>query len=71
LQLTKNKVNRLGEIEFEQPAGGDFSLDEDRIMALGLYRYGYGFWELIRNDIRNDPELAFNWLARSRTNTEI
>lgn len=40
-------------------------------MALGMYRYGYGFWELIRNDIRNDPQLNFNWVARSRTVAEI
>jgi hypothetical protein len=44
---------------------------EDRLMALGMHRYGYGFWEMIRNDIRNDPQLSFNWLARSRTVAEI
>ena len=50
---------------------GDFSLAEDRLMALGLHRYGYGYWELIRNDLRSDPSLCFNWLARSRTVAEI
>jgi macrodomain Ter protein organizer (MatP/YcbG family) len=44
---------------------------EDTILALGLYRYGYGFWELMRNDIRNDPRLSFNWIAKSRSVTDI
>jgi hypothetical protein len=44
---------------------------EDTILALGLYRYGYGFWELMRNDIRNDPHLSFNWIAKSRSVTDI
>ena len=44
---------------------------EDSIMMLGLYRYGYGFWDLIRNDIRNDPRLNLNWIAKSRTIIEI
>ena len=48
-----------------------FSKTEDRICALGLFRYGYGSWELIRNDIRNCQELAFNWVARSRTTIDI
>lgn len=30
-----------------------FSLVEDKVCALGLFRYGYGHWELIRNDLRN------------------
>jgi SWI/SNF-related matrix-associated actin-dependent regulator of chromatin subfamily A member 5 len=44
---------------------------EDYICAIGLYRYGYGFWELIRNDIRNEPTLIFDWTARSRTAADI
>lgn len=44
---------------------------EDSILALGLRRYGYGFWEMMRNDIRNDPRMSFNWLARSRSLLEI
>jgi hypothetical protein len=38
---------------------------------MGLSRYGYGFWELIKNDIRNEPSLMFDWVARSRTVTDI
>lgn len=44
---------------------------EDSIMMLGLYRYGYGFWDLIRNDIRNDPRLNLNWIAKSRSVVDI
>ena len=44
---------------------------EDYICGMGMYRYGYGFWELIRNDIRNEPSLMFDWTARSRTAPEI
>lgn len=55
----------------DQDQKSEFHEAEDRLMALGMYRYGYGFWELIRNDIRNDPQLSFNWVARSRTVTEI
>lgn len=48
-----------------------FSKTEDRVCALGLFRYGYGYWDLIRNDIRNCRELAFNWIARSRSTVDI
>lgn len=54
----------------DQPAG-DFSLSEDKVLALGLYRYGYGFWDLIRNDIRNDPQFSFNVTAKSRSVADI
>jgi SWI/SNF-related matrix-associated actin-dependent regulator of chromatin subfamily A member 5 len=48
-----------------------FHADEDKICTLGLHRYGYGQWEIIRNDIRNSPSLMFNWIARSRTPQDI
>ncbi len=38
---------------------------------MGIHRYGYGFWDLIKNDIRNEPSLVFDWIARSRTVLEI
>lgn len=38
---------------------------------MGMHRYGYGFWDLIKNDIRNEPSLVFNWVARSRTVIDI
>lgn len=39
--------------------------------ALGLFKYGYGYWNLIRNDLRNCSELSFNWLAKSRTVMDV
>ena len=44
---------------------------EDYICAMGMHRYCYGFWDLIKNDIRNEPSLVFDWVARSRTVVEI
>jgi hypothetical protein len=41
------------------------------VIALSLYKYTYGFWELTRNEIRNCKQLAFNWAAYSRTADEI
>jgi hypothetical protein len=38
----------------------DFSPVEDSILTIGLRRYGYGFWELIKNDLHNDQRLFFN-----------
>jgi len=31
----------------------EFSVEEDKLIALGMFKYTYGFWEIIRNDIRN------------------
>ena len=61
----------LEDIKMDPDQKSEFTVAEDRLMALGMHRYGYGYWELIRNDIRNDPQLSFNWLARSRTVPEI
>lgn len=48
-----------------------FGPAEDKLCALGLFKYGYGYWDLIRNDLRNSHELTFNWIARSRTVADI
>ena len=64
-------MDSLEDIRMDQDQKSEFAVAEDRLMTLGMYRYGYGFWELIRNDIRNDPQLSFNWVARSRTVAEI
>jgi hypothetical protein len=58
-------------IEISGGGGSDYTNEEDTILTLGLYRYGYGFWELIRNDLRNDSRLSFNLLAKSRTASDI
>jgi len=64
IKAFKNTGNHIDQLTFENIILDDpiksedrdlslFSILEDRICALGLYRYGYGCWELIRNDIRN------------------
>ena len=49
----------------------EFSLDEDRVYSLSLYKYTYGYWDLVRNEIRNCIDLSFNWVAYSRTIDDI
>lgn len=49
----------------------DFSDEEDKFIAMGLYKYGYGSWELIRNEIRNSDRFKFNWVVKSRTVQDI
>ena len=65
-----DELKNKGIKELAQP-NTDFEVIEDFICAMGLSRYGYGFWELIKNDIRNEPSLMFDWVARSRTVTDI
>ena len=48
-----------------------FTLIEDKLCALGLFKYGYGYWNLIRNDIRNSSHLAFNWVSKTRSVADI
>ena len=45
----------------------DFDPMEDKLYALGLYKFTYGFWDLIRNSVRNCPALALNWAAQTRS----
>jgi len=49
----------------------EFSDDEDRVYLHGLFRYGYGAWDLIRNEVRNSRRFRFNWIALSRTSDQI
>mmetsp|Transcript_40485 Transcript_40485/g.61746 ORF Transcript_40485/g.61746 Transcript_40485/m.61746 type:complete len:211 (+) Transcript_40485:3376-4008(+) len=44
---------------------------EDRCYAMGLFKYTYGYWELIRNDLRNNPYFQFNWIAQMRSVVDI
>jgi hypothetical protein len=46
-------------------------VEEDKLIALGMFKYTYGFWEIIRNDIRNCQHLLFNWAAQTRTVHDI
>ena len=69
----KGSLNQFGieDVTLKAQPASDWSILEDQICALGLHRYGYGFWELIRNDIRNHSGLMFNWVARSRSNFDV
>lgn len=40
-------------------------------MAYCLFKYGYGQWDLIRNEFRNSPRFWFNWAVKSRTLADI
>ena len=45
--------------------------DEDRVYALAMYKYTYGYWDLVRNEVRNSSTLSFNWATFSRTSDDI
>lgn len=45
----------------------DFSEDEDKFISISLYKFGYGSWDLIRNDLRNNERFALNWVVRTRS----
>ena len=49
----------------------DFTLNEDRVYALSMYKYTYGYWDLVRNEVRNCSALTFNWAVFSRTTDDI
>jgi len=54
------------------PKGGsEYTEEEDRFLAYCLYKYGYTYWHLIRNEIRNSPRFMFNWAFKSKTNNDI
>lgn len=36
-----------------------------------MYKYTYGYWDLVRNEVRNCNALTFNWAAFSRTTDDI
>ena len=38
---------------------------------MALYKYGYGSWEMIRNEIRNSNLFRFNWVAKTWTVQDI
>lgn len=31
----------------------EFHKDEDKIYSMGMFKYTYGFWDLLKNDLRN------------------
>ena len=36
-----------------------------------MHKYTYGFWDLIRNEVRNCSYLYLNWVAHTRTSLDI
>ena len=63
------------EIEYEKPIDEqdpfEFYPEEDKIYALGMFKYTYGYWDLLKNEIRNCPHFLFNWVVQTRTTAEI
>lgn len=67
------------QIEYETPLKPEdfeenpfeFYPDEDRIYALGMFKYTYGYWDLLKNEIRNSPSFLFNWTVQTRTVQDI
>jgi hypothetical protein len=38
---------------------------------MGLFKYTYGYFELLKSDIKNSPLFLFNWAVQTRTNATI
>jgi hypothetical protein len=49
----------------------EFTEEEDKYLALGLFKFGYGEWELIRNEFRNSDRFRLNWVVKTRTCSDI
>lgn len=49
----------------------DFYPEEDKIYALGMFKYTYGYWDLLKNEIRNCPYFLLNWVVQTRTTVDI
>jgi len=49
----------------------EFSVEEDKFYAFGLFKYTFGYWEIMKNELRNSPHFLFNWAVHTRTNADI
>ena len=49
----------------------EFYPDEDKFYAFGLFKYTYGYWEIIRNELRNSQHFMFNWVVQTRSVIDI
>jgi hypothetical protein len=38
---------------------------------MGLFKYTYGYFELMKNDLRNSPYFRFNMVVQTRSVEEI
>ena len=46
-------------------------MEEDKFYAFGLFKYTYGYWDLMKNDLKNSEYFMFNWVVQTRTIAEI
>lgn len=49
----------------------EYTVDEDKLYAYCLFKYTYGYWELAKNELRNNPHFLYNWVAKMRSNIDI
>jgi len=45
--------------------------DEDGFLVVMMQRHGYGLWERIRQEIRNNHNFKFDWFFKSRNAVEL
>lgn len=45
----------------------DFSEEEDKFICFAMFKYGYGYWELIKNELRNSKRFIFNLAVKCRS----
>lgn len=38
---------------------------------MGMFKYTYGYWDLLKNDIRNSPHFLHNWVVHTRSLLDI
>jgi hypothetical protein len=41
----------------------EFSVEEDKLYAFCLFKYTFGYWEITRNEVRNNTHFLYNWGA--------
>lgn len=68
IEIVYDKATPLEDPE-ENPF--EFYPEEDKIYALGMFKYTYGYWDLLKNEIRNCPYFLFNWVVKTRTTADI
>jgi hypothetical protein len=49
----------------------EFYPEEDKIYAMGMFKYTYGYWDLLKNEVRNNSYFLHNWVVHTRTLPDI
>jgi hypothetical protein len=49
----------------------EFYPEEDKIYAFGMFKYTYGFWDLLKNEVRNSTFFLHNWVVLTRSLPDI